>query len=202
MLVVTGSDRWKLAWSRCGDATTRRWAIVVKASDVGLLLDCVRMGALMEQVIRNAVAHKASNDTGVWILVVLSGRLETPPIERPEPMNAESIAARLGFVRGRVSMRIAKLMTDELVRAAPESDFPDGRTKAYLLTRKGSRLATQFHGALILLEQEIRYVAGIKSNARAVDPQRLALALSTLAPSRVSKPSGLDRRRTAGVPRA
>lgn len=174
----------------------------MKPAGAGMLLDCVRMGALMEQVIREAVAPGARNDTVVWIVVVLSGRLEIPFVGRPAAMSAASIAARLGFTRERVSMSIRLLVKTRILRKALKADFQDGRTKAYVLTKEGDKQAAQFHRALVLLEQEIRCAAGIKANARAVDPQRVALGLSAFVPLREDEPLGLDRRRTAGMLRA
>jgi hypothetical protein len=99
-------------------------------------------------------------------------------------------------------MRIADLVKKRLVRAAPKANSLDGREKAYVLTKRGDERAAHFYGVLVLLEREIRHAAGIKANARSVDPQRIALSLSACTLSRESAPVGIDRRRTAGVLRA
>lgn len=164
-----------------------------------MLLDFVRVGALIEQVVREAIAPDGLNDTDVWILVVLSGRMDAPATDEPGPMSAAFIATRLGFARERVSMRIPGLVRAGLVRPGEKAISRDGRTRAYAVTAEGNRQAGRAFRALVRLEQELRYTAGIKMNSRAVDPQRVALGLWGLAGWRGDEPTGLDRRRTAGM---
>ena len=163
---------------------------------IGLLLDCVRLGALLEQVIREAIDSRALNDTDAWIVIAMSGLTDTLPAAKPEARSATSIAEQLGCARERISVRVQVLVEQGLlcpVSIAAESG--DRRRKTYVLTAKGRREAARLFDVLSLLERTIRMRAGLKRNARAVDPQRLAFGLWSFVLGRKEQLRGLDRRR-------
>ena len=170
----------------------------MQAEDIALLADLVRACALLEKFVREVIASRDLNDTDVWVLIVIAGLLEAPPATL-EARSTAWVSSRLGFAGGRVGMSIRNLIKRRLVRLVRNVKEQDGRTRSYLPTAAGLRAAHRLREELVVLEREVRLRGGIARNARAVDPQVVALCLETFSVWKCTPLMGLDRRRVAGV---
>lgn len=181
----------------CDAASLGKQLAGMSNSAIGLFVDIIRAGALLEGVVREAVAAEGLNDTDVWVLIAMSGQLGASAAQTQLPSTPALISAEFGFARARVSMSIKGLSKLKLVRPCSKAAGQDGRTRRYVLTAAGLRRVTRVIAELESREMDLRVESGIARNARKVDLQVVALGLSKLSTSRVEGLQGLDRRRVS-----
>lgn len=170
----------------------------MSTEEIGLFVDIIRAGALLEGLVREAVAGEPLNDTDVWVLLAMGVLSKAPGTEMQSPRSPTAVSAQLGFARARVSMSFKRLVKLKLVRPAPTLGVQDGRAKLYSLSAKGRRQAVRLFEGFAVQERKLRSDGRLAHNARKVDLQVVAHWLSRLSTSRDQELPGLDRRRLSG----